>query len=113
VGKPVRRRRRRSAKRSTRRDKGNRRPDAAVTTGALFLGALLDEVARYCRATSQELKDIGDGGLSPRQALLRLARFGQHYLSSLATLPTRVAAEIARPLDDRGRRPRRQGRIIE
>ena len=86
--------------------------ESALHTGAVLLAVLLDEVARYCRATSQELNAMTEGRATPRETLLRLTGLGQHYLSSLATLPTQYGSGLAAP-ERRGRsRRRRQGRII-
>jgi sigma54-dependent transcription regulator len=85
----------------------------ALTPSAVFLAALLDEVARYCRATSQELNAMTEGRATPRETLLRLSGLGQHYLSCLATLPTRFGSSLAVPRRGPRSRRRRQGRIID
>ena len=108
-----RRRRTRPQVRGTRPSRTAPQAESALTTSAVFLAAFLDEVARYCRATSQELNAMTDGRVMPRETLLRLSSLGQHYLSTLAALPTRFASDLTAPGRGARSRRRRQGRIVD
>jgi hypothetical protein len=104
--------RRRPARRARRAVGNDGQVDAALTAGAVLLQVMLEQAARYCEAASQELRGMNEGRSSPRDTLLRLSSVAQQYLSSLATVPARLASDMARRTGPRAK-ARRQGRVVE